>query len=82
MNDYYCINELFQERRHSIFKLVFLPLKIQYMERPFTEDQLQSISFKGYYAVFQIDLSPRQTISCNYGGWDVLTVEYIKLTEE
>jgi len=82
INDYYCINELFQERRHSVFKLIFLPLKIHCMERPFTEDQLQSISFKGYYAVFQIDLSPRQTISCKYGGWEVLTVVYVKLTEE
>jgi hypothetical protein len=80
MNDYYCINELFQERRHSVFKLILLPLKIHYMERPFTEDQRQSISFKGCYAVFQIGLSPRQKISCKYVKWEVFTVVYVKLT--
>jgi hypothetical protein len=80
MNDYYCINELFQERRHSVFKLILLPLKIHYMERTFTEDQRQSISFKGCYAVFKIALSSRQTIICKYVGWEVLTVVYMKLT--
>ena len=80
MNDYYCINELFQERRHSVFKLILLPLKIHYMERPFTEDQRQSISFKECYAVFQIGLTPRQTIICNYVRRKVLTVVYMKLT--
>jgi len=45
MNDYFCINELFQERRHSVLKLTLLPLNIHYMERTFTEDQRQSISF-------------------------------------
>jgi len=54
MNDYYCINELFQERRHSVFKLVSLPLKIHYMERPFTEDQLQSILFKDTMQYFKL----------------------------
>jgi hypothetical protein len=76
MNDYYCINELFQERRHSVFKLILLPLKIHYMERPFTEDQRQSISFKGCYVVFQISLSTRQTNGCKYVRWEVLTVVY------
>jgi hypothetical protein len=76
MNDYYCINELFQERRHSVFKLILLLLKIHYMECPFTEDQRQSISFKGCYVVFQISLLTRQTINCKYVRWEVLTVVY------
>jgi hypothetical protein len=79
MNDYYCINELFQEGRHSVFKPILLPLKIHSMEGPFTEDQRQSISFKGCCAVFQTGLSPRQRISCNY-RWEVLTVVYVKLS--
>jgi hypothetical protein len=80
MNDYYCINELFQERRHSVFKLILLSLKIHYIERPFTEEKHQSISFKGCYAVFQIGLSSRQTISCKYVRWEVFTVVYVTPT--
>jgi hypothetical protein len=79
MNDYFCINELYQERRHTVYKLILLPLKIHCVEHPFTEDQRQSISFKGCYAVFQIGISPRQTISRKYFIWDVLTDVYMKL---
>jgi hypothetical protein len=61
VNDYFCINEHFQQPRHSVLKLISLHWKIQYTEHSCSIGQGEPVSVVGRWEISPAE-SSQETI--------------------